>query len=109
VGVICPVVGTVVHKNLFVGFDVTSGSEEKFVTYRIPFGIVAVFVQWVVGKTSRRYYPIEDGVIRINSMDCPVLVSDIEDIGRGRGERGSVNTSSIFADNGLVWYGDRRK
>jgi len=51
-GVICPVVDSIVDEYLFVGFDITGGTEVQAVAFGVPPGIFSAFVERVVGISS---------------------------------------------------------
>ena len=51
-GVVCPVVDSLVDEDLFVGFDVASGTEVQSVALGVPPGIFSAFVERVVGISA---------------------------------------------------------
>ena len=102
IGVICPVSRSIVNKYLFVSFDVSSGAQVQSIAFSEPFGIFAVFVQWVVSKTSERDDSVEDWVKCIDGVYRSVFVFDREHVVRCRSVSGGIYSTTIFTDDGLV-------
>jgi len=51
ISVVCPVMWSVMNEDLFMGFDGACGAEVQPIVIGIPFCILPVFVQWVIGKS----------------------------------------------------------
>ena len=68
------------NKNLFVGLDITGGTEVQTVSFSVPPSIFAAFVERVVRVSSEGDNPVKYWVKSINGVNRSVGVLDGENI-----------------------------
>ena len=68
------------NENLFVGLDITGGTEVQTVSFSVPPSIFAAFVERVIRVSSEGDNPIEYGIECVNGVYRSVRVLDGENI-----------------------------
>ena len=68
------------NENLFVGLDITGGTEVQTVSFSVPPSIFSAFIERVVRVSPKGDDPIEYGIEGVNGVYRSVRVLDGENI-----------------------------